>query len=220
VTSGIQGLKKKAVAVGRSRVNDPDATKANILEVATQEFAELGFDGARIDAIADRTKTSKRMIYYYFQNKKGLYQAVLLEYYRRLRSAEAQLDLEHLPPLEAITKLSHFTFDYHLKNADVVRLVMVENIAKGRHIHEMSLEPLNSVLIKSLKEICERGHEAGVMRKLDPMQLYMSIASLSFFNVSNRYTFSKIFKIDMVSPKSSDLRKKDVTEMILRYVSV
>lgn len=220
MTSGIQGLKKKAVAIGRSRVNDPDATKANILEVATQEFAELGFDGARIDAIADRTKTSKRMIYYYFQNKKGLYQAVLLEYYRRLRSAEAQLDLEHLPPLEAITKLSHFTFDYHLNNADVVRLVMVENIAKGRHIHEMSLEPLNSVLIKSLKEICERGYEAGVMRKLDPMQLYMSIASLAFFNVSNRYTFSKIFKIDMVSPKSSDLRKKDVTDMIQRYVSV
>lgn len=200
-------------------MNDPDATKANILQVATIEFAELGFDGARIDAIAERTKTSKRMIYYYFQSKKGLYSAVLVEYYRRLRSAESLLELEHIEPLEAILRLTHFTFDYHMINADVVRLVMVENIAKGRHIEELpSLEPVNSVLIKSLKKICTRGQKSGVMRKLDPLQLYMTIAALTFFNVSNRYTFSKIFGIDMVSPKSSDLRKKEITEAVLRYV--
>ncbi|OYX57859.1 MAG: hypothetical protein B7Y86_05170 [Brevundimonas subvibrioides] len=212
-------LTKKPIAPGRSRVNDPDATKANILQVATIEFAELGFDGARIDAIAERTKTSKRMIYYYFQSKKGLYSAVLVEYYRRLRSAESLLELEHIEPLEAILRLTHFTFDYHMINADVVRLVMVENIAKGRHIEELpSLEPVNSVLIKSLKKICTRGQKSGVMRKLDPLQLYMTIAALTFFNVSNRYTFSKIFGIDMVSPKSSDLRKKEITEAVLRYV--
>nr|WP_303694925.1 TetR/AcrR family transcriptional regulator [Brevundimonas subvibrioides] len=212
-------MTKKPIAPGRSRVNDPDATKANILQVATIEFAELGFDGARIDAIAERTKTSKRMIYYYFQSKKGLYSAVLVEYYRRLRSAESLLELEHIEPLEAILRLTHFTFDYHMINADVVRLVMVENIAKGRHIEELpSLEPVNSVLIKSLKKICTRGQKSGVMRKLDPLQLYMTIAALTFFNVSNRYTFSKIFGIDMVSPKSSDLRKKEITEAVLRYV--
>lgn len=212
-------MTKKTIAPGRSRVNDPHATKANILQVATLEFAELGFDGARIDAIAERTKTSKRMIYYYFQSKKGLYSAVLVEYYRRLRTAESILELEHVDPLDAILRLTHFTFDYHMRNADVVRLVMVENIAKGRHIEELpSLEPLNSVLIKSLKKICERGQKSGVLRKLDPLQLYMTIAALAFFNVSNRYTFSKIFGIDMVSTKSSDLRKKEITEAVLRYV--
>lgn len=214
-------MTKRTIAPGRSRVNDPDATKANILHVATLEFAELGFDGARIDAIAERTKTSKRMIYYYFQSKKGLYSAVLVEYYRRLRSAESLLDLQHLDPIEAITRLTHFTFDYHMNNADVVRLVMVENIAKGRHIEELpSLEPVNSVLIQSLKQICTRGKKIGVMRKLDPLQLYMTIAALTFFNVSNRYTFSKIFGIDMVSTKSSDLRKKEITEAVLRYVRI
>ena len=212
-------MAENVVKKGRTRTNDPDATKANILEVATLEFAERGLDGARIDAIAERTKTSKRMIYYYFRSKKGLYSAVLIGYYERLRSLEEKLDLERLEPLEAIRTLVNFTFEYHRENADVVRLVMVENIAKGVHIKELpTLEPLNSKLIASLRKICARGAAEGVMRDIDPMHLYMSIAALSFFNVSNRYTFSSIFHVDMVSATSASLRKDDIVEMILRYV--
>jgi hypothetical protein len=180
-----------AVAV-RSRVNDPDATKANILDVATREFAELGFDGARIDAIAEQTKTSK---------------------------AEGEINLDDLTALEAVQKMTESTFDYHMKNADVVRLVMVENIAKGRHMDELpSLEPLNSVLINDLRKVCDRGLKEGTMRKLNPTRLYMSIAALCFFNVSNRYTFQSIFKVDMTSTKAANARKAEVVEMILRYV--
>ena len=207
-----------AVAV-RSRVNDPDATKANILDVATREFAELGFDGARIDAIAEQTKTSKRMLYYYFKNKRGLYQAVLVNYYANLRKAEGEINLDDLTALEAVQKMTESTFDYHMKNADVVRLVMVENIAKGRHMDELpSLEPLNSVLINDLRKVCDRGLKEGTMRKLNPTRLYMSIAALCFFNVSNRYTFQSIFKVDMTSTKAAKARKAEVVEMILRYV--
>ena len=207
-----------AVAV-RSRVNDPDATKANILDVATREFAELGFDGARIDAIAEQTKTSKRMLYYYFKNKRGLYQAVLVNYYANLRKAEGEINLDDLTALEAVQKMTESTFDYHMKNADVVRLVMVENIAKGRHMDELpSLEPLNSVLINDLRKVCDRGLKEGTMRKLNPTRLYMSIAALCFFNVSNRYTFQSIFKVDMTSTKAANARKAEVVEMILRYV--
>ncbi|WP_292134151.1 TetR/AcrR family transcriptional regulator [Brevundimonas sp.] len=213
------GARKTASTRVRTRTNDPDATKANILEVATKEFAERGFDGARIDAIADRTKTSKRMIYYYFGHKKGLYQAVLTNYYIRLRQAESEIDLEDLSALEAVEKLTHSTFDYHMRNADVVRLVMVENIAKGRHIDELpSLDPISSVLIKTLKKVCQRGYKEGVMRKVDPTRLYMSIAALCFFNVSNRYTFQKIFNLDLISPRAAELRKAEVADMIIRYV--
>ena len=208
-----------SAAVVRSRVNDPDATKANILDVATREFAELGFDGARIDAIAEQTKTSKRMLYYYFKNKRGLYQAVLVNYYVNLRKAEGEIDLDNLTALEAVQKMTESTFDYHMKNADVVRLVMVENIAKGRHMEELpSLAPLNSVLINDLKKVCDRGFKEGTMRKLNPTRLYMSIAALCFFNVSNRYTFQSIFKVDMTSTKAANARKAEVVEMILRYV--
>lgn len=204
---------------GRTRVNDADATRANILEVSTQEFGERGYDGARIDAIAERTKTSKRMLYYYFGSKRGLYQAVLTHYYVRLRQAEALIDLKNLSPLEAVQRLTESTFDYHIKNADVVRLVMVENLAKGVHINELpSLDPVSSVLIKTLRSICQRGVKDGTMRKVDPTRLYMSIAALCFFNVSNRYTFSTIFNVDMTSPKSVALRRKEVADMVIRYV--
>ena len=204
----------------KSRTNDPAATQANILEVATREFAEHGFTGARIDAIAAGTRTSKRMIYYYFGSKEGLYEAVLLEYYRRLRSAEAQIELDALPPLDAVHRLVESTFDYHIRNADVVRLVMVENLAKGRHIKELAgLPALNSALIEALQRVCDRGVREDVMRKVDATQLYTSIAALSFFNVSNRYTFSALFQTDMTSPKGVAERKREITEMVLRYVA-
>src|SRR3984885_4285116 len=99
-----------------SRIKDPERTRANIIEVASAEFAERGLSGARVDRIAERTQTSKRMLYYYFGDKEGLYRAVLLSYYQRLRSAEATLDLAHQPPLMALQSLVEFTFDYHLKN--------------------------------------------------------------------------------------------------------
>ena len=205
----------------RTRTNDPEGTKANIIDVATHEFSEKGLSGARIDEIAERTRTSKRMIYYYFESKEGLYRAVLENCYRRIRSIETGLDLDHKPPLEALAQLVRFTFDYQLANTDFIRLVMVENIHHGEHIAELpSLAATNSEAIASLRRILERGVKAGVIRAdVDPIDLHMSISALCFFNVSNRHTFSTIFKIDMVSPAATAARRESVTNMILRSVA-
>ena len=204
-----------------TRTNDPERTKADILAMATREFSENGYSGGRIDEIAERTKTSKRMIYYYFGSKDGLYRAVLTEYYRKLRSQEQDLHLEDLSPLEAMKRLVHFTIDYHIKNAEDVRLVMVENIHRGRHIQELpALETLNSSLVDLIGRICKRGVAEGAIRRgLDPMDVYMSIAALSYFNVSNRYTFSTIFGVDMGSKAFLSARKRSITDTILRYVA-
>lgn len=204
-----------------TRTNDPERTKADILAMATREFSENGYSGGRIDEIAERTKTSKRMIYYYFGSKDGLYRAVLTEYYRKLRTQEQDLHLEDLAPLEAIRRLVHFTVDYHITNAEDVRLVMVENIHRGRHIRELpSLETLNSSLVDLIGRICKRGVAEGVIRPgLDPMDVYMSIAALSYFNVSNRYTFSTIFGVDMGSKAFLNARRRSITDTILRYVA-
>jgi AcrR family transcriptional regulator len=204
------------------RKNDPQRTVADIIAVATREFAEFGFSGARVDRIAAQTNTSKRMIYYYFNSKEGLYREVLYAYYAQLRQAEDNLNLASKPPLTAITELVRFTFQYHVDHADIVRLVMVENIHKGRHITAMpSIDPLNSTIIDSVAEICRRGAADGVMRPdLDPVDLYMSIAALCFFNVSNRHTFSTIFHRDMTSPEALEARLKSITRMVVRFVTV
>lgn len=203
-----------------SRPKNPEKTRANIIDVATAEFAERGLSGARVDRIAARTNTSKRMLYYYFGDKDGLYRAVLLSYYEKLRNSEVELDLSHQSPLAALQALVEFTFDYHMKHADIVRLVMVENMHKGRHVAKLpQVMPINTSVLDAVADICQRGAREGSMRAgLDNFDLYTTIAALCFFNVSNRYTFRAIFKHDMADPRESDARRKSIWDVVRRFV--
>src|SRR6478672_5242219 len=147
------------------RVQDPEGVRRSILEIASAEFAENGLSGARVDEIAAKTSTSKRMIYYYFGDKEGLYRAVLEEAYARIRNFERSLDLAALPPVEAIATLTGFTFDYHADNPDFVRLVMVENIHHARHLESSAkIADLNLSVIDMIGEVYERGLREGVFR--------------------------------------------------------
>lgn len=213
--------KKTTKKTGSTRTNDPERTKADIIKVATQEFSENGYSGGRVDEIAERTKTSKRMIYYYFESKDGLYRTVLLEYYAKLRGAEQELHLDDKPVLEAIKQLVEFTFDWHQTHAEGVRLVMVENIHRARHLAALpSIEPVNVRALKLVERLVERGIKEGVIRKgVDPTQLYLSIAALCFFNVSNRYTIATIFGHDMGEGEMMAERRKAVLDMVLRSIA-
>ena len=197
-----------------------DLIKADILEVATAEFAEKGLSGARVDEIAEQTRTSKRMIYYHFGSKDGLYRAVLAHCYGRIRAIESTLDLGARPPLEALAHLVRFTFDYQLANADFIRLVMVENIHRAEHIAQIpELHDLNLAVVQALRELCARGAAAGVMRAdIDALDLHMSISALCFFNVSNQHTFSAIHEVDMTSPTAVAARRDSIVDLILRSV--
>ena len=150
----------KAAAPGR--VNDPEGTKRNIIEVAMKEFAENGLSGARIDEIAAKTKSSKRMIYYYFGDKEGLYLKVLEEAYSRMRATEATLDLQDLPPLDALKKLVGFTFDHHNSHEAFIRLVMIENIHHGEFLAKSQvIQRLNVTAIDTVRELYDRGVTGG-----------------------------------------------------------
>jgi AcrR family transcriptional regulator len=210
----------KAAGKATTRTNDPERTMAGILEVATEEFAAKGLAGARIDEIAARTSTSKRMIYYYFASKEGLYIAVLEEAYRRMRSIEAGLHLEDLEPEQALRTLVAFTCDYQLANPDFIRLVMNENMHRGEYLAQSTtIEQLNVPAIAGLRSVYERGVAQGVFRPgIDPVDLHMSISALSVFNVANRHTFALIFKRDLDSAGAIAARRENIVEMIVRYV--
>jgi AcrR family transcriptional regulator len=205
-----------------SRKNNPEATQANILEVATAEFADKGLAGARIDLIAEATRTSKRMIYYYFGSKEGLYIAVLEHAYRSIREIESGLHLDELGPIEALRSLVAHTVQYQLAHPEFIRLVMNENMHRGEYLEQSKkIQKLNVPAIDGLRKVYERGVKAKVFRKgIDPIDLHMSISALSVFNVANRYTFSLIFKRDLDSKAARDARCKSIVEMIERAVIV
>ncbi|MBX3606895.1 MAG: TetR family transcriptional regulator [Piscinibacter sp.] len=202
------------------RTNDPERTRAEILEAATREFAEKGLAGARVDLIAEATRTSKRMIYYYFGSKEGLYIAVLEQEYRRIRETEALLHLEDLAPEDALRKLVGSTVDYHLGHPDFTRLVMTENIHRGEYLARSDvIQRLNVPAIDAVRRVYERGLAAGVFRSgIDAVDLHMSISALSLFNVANKHTFSLIFKRDLDSPAAIVARRDSIVEMIVRFV--
>ena len=204
----------------RVRVNDPDRTMANILQVATAEFADKGLAGARIDEIAALTSTSKRMIYYYFGSKEGLYLAVLEDAYRRIRRIEAELHLQDLAPEQALRTLVGFTVDYQLANPDFIRLVMNENMHRGEFIgRSTTIQELNIPVIHAVRDVYQRGVAAGVFRPdVDPVDLHMSISALSFFNVANRHTFGAIFKRPLDTPAATAARRESIIEMVVRFL--
>lgn len=203
-----------------SRTNDPERTKADILRVAEQEFGEKGLAGARIDEIAQATRTSKRMIYYYFGSKDGLYLAVLEEAYRRVRDVESELHLQDLDPVDALRRLVAFTFDHHLQHESYIRLVMSENIHRGQYLAQSQrIQELNIPAIDAIRNLYERGVRSGQFRPgLDPVDIHASISALSFFNVSNQHTFGRIFKLDMQSTAFITQRRENVVEMLVRFV--
>ena len=203
-----------------TRTQDPEGTRQNILEIASEEFALNGLSGARIDEIAARTRSSKRMIYYYFRDKESLYLQALENAYRKVREGEAQLEIEGMEPVEALRRLVGFTFDHHHRHEEFIRMVMIENIHRGRYLERSdAIRRLNVTAIDHIARIYERGVHGGVFRQgLDPLEIHWQISALCFFNVSNRATFSKIFGRDLGAPELLGTLREQVVEMVLRFV--
>jgi AcrR family transcriptional regulator len=210
------GTKRAAL----SRKYDPEKTKADILSVATKEFAKFGYNGARIDAIAARTSATKRMIYYYFGGKEQLYIAVLEKEYARIRTYEAKLQLELLEPEQAIRRLTEFTFDYDHANPDFVRLVAIENIHHARHLAKSKeIRRVNATIVDTIEAIMKRGRRMGVFHaSVRAVDVHMLMSALCFFHVSNLHTFGAIFRRDFLSPDVKRTHKKMVADFVVHLL--
>jgi AcrR family transcriptional regulator len=212
--------KRRVTPDAPARPRDAGKTKASILKAARDEFCEQGFDGARVDAIADRAKANKRLLYHYFGNKEALYLAVLHDAYQEIRSGERELKLGRIDPVEAMDRLVRFTFRHFLANPWFPRLLAVENLHNARFLKQLDDIPaLHSPLLAELRDIVKRGHEAGVFRTdVDPMQLYISIAGLGYFYVSNINTLSVIFGKDLSQFAMIQEREAQAVQMVLDYL--
>ncbi|MBZ4488490.1 TetR family transcriptional regulator [Microbacterium sp. cx-55] len=203
------------------RQRDAERTRAELLDVATRTFAESGFSGTRVDEIAARTRTTKRMIYYYFGGKEGLYLAVLERAYRGIREAEQSLHVGDLPPIEALRRIAELTYDHHLAHTDFIRLVSIENIHRGDFIHKLeSLRTLNAPALGVLDVALTRGREDGVFRDdVDALDVHLVISSYCFFQVANQYTFGYLFDRDLLDPSRRDHLRAMIGDVVVAWMT-
>jgi AcrR family transcriptional regulator len=200
----------------RVAVRDAEATRRRILQAARAEFARHGLGGARIERIAEAARTNKRMLYYYFGNKEGLFLAALEATYDDIRAAERKLNLEALAPLEAIERLARFTWDYFVANPEFMMLLNSENLHKARHLkRSKQIHAMNSPLIATVGKILRRGEAEGTVRPgVDALQLYISIAALAYFYLSNAATLSVTFDRDVLSKAEMRERIEHIVELV------
>lgn len=202
------------------RARDPEATRLRILAAAKAEFARKGLGGARVDDIALRAKSNKRMMYHYFGNKEELFRIVLEEAYGDIRAAEAKLELDRLDPVEALTKLVAFTWKYYLDNPEFITLVNSENLHRARHIKDSArIREMSRPFVDRMRKLLERGAAAGLFRKnLDPVQINITIAAIGYYYLTNRFTGSIVFERDLMSERALTERLDFNTRTILRLV--
>lgn len=209
-------LKKKREVMPR----DAEQTRKRILDAATVEFARKGLGGARVDEIAARSKSNKRMIYHYFGSKEELFTAVLENAYLGIRSAETTLHLDEMPPDEALATLVRFTWNYYLSHPEFLTLVNSENLHRGKHLKTSeAIRQTSGQLVAMVKNILDRGVAAGTFRSgVDPVQLNITIAAIGYYYLTNRFTGSIVYERDLMTPESLAARLAFNLETILRLV--
>jgi AcrR family transcriptional regulator len=202
----------------KSRAEAREQAINQIIDIATQEFVDKGLAGARIDEIAGRS--TKRKIYYYFEGKEDLYRAVLARAYRRVRESESRVDIDQGTALDALRRLIEHDVRYHSQHPELVRLVMNENIHRAEHLKQIeSLQVENQLIIDTLRRIIARGEAEGTFRLgIDPVTLHMNITALSFYNVSNQFTFAHNFGVNMSSPPAVERRAREVADILISWV--
>jgi len=199
---------------------DPVRTREAILVAAQDEFSRKGLSGGRVDAIARRSRANKRMIYHYFGDKQGLYLAVLERVYEQLRGSERTLELTDLTPEAAIARLIEFNFDYCREHPELISLLNTENLHRARYLRQSKkVRKLHSPFVRMIGDILKRGVAKGLFRRgLDPVEIYVSIASLSYFYFSNNWTLSEIFGRQLGTDAACRRRKRHHVETILNAI--
>lgn len=204
-------------AAATRRERDPAAAKQALITAAVAEFAAKGFAGARVDEIAAAAGVNKQLVYHYFDSKQGLYLVALESVYAEIREKEKKLTLDALEPMEAMAQLVAFSFDYLAEHPEFIALLADENRNQGTHLRASErLRKMHSPFIEMLEATLERGVAAGVFRAdFDAINLYISIAGISYFFFSNNHTLSAIFGKALDSRGALLKRRRHVVEFAL-----
>jgi AcrR family transcriptional regulator len=195
--------------------------RRRILEAATAEFATAGYGGARVERISRSAGTVDRMLYYYFGSKEGLFRAVLEDAYQKLGAAEQRLQLADAEPVRGMRALVAFTWNYYLEHPEFIRLLNSENLYRGEHVRKSRrVQSLSFPLLSILTDLLARGKAQGKFRRgADPVQIYITVAALAYFYLSNRYTLSRFLGFDLMAPAQRERWLRHITGVVLGSIA-
>ena len=207
---------------GGVREQSAQATRETLLKAAIKVFGKQGLNGARVEQISRAAKSHDRMIYYYFGSKEALFVAVIEETYRRFNEAEARLALDLSQPLQALRDVIAFMWGYYQKHPEFITLLNSENLHRGRHIGKSSKAgEYSSPALEVLSRVLSSGVEAGLFRPgLRARDVYLMIASMGYFYLSNRYTLSTFLGETLEDPAALAQWQQFITDAVLRTVLV
>lgn len=218
--NALEEASKQAPEGKRRRRVHSAATRERIVRAAYDEFAEFGFDGARVDRIVERAGVSKNLLYHHFQGKEDLFIRVMEIVYQEMRICHQDTLLVDLEPREAMAKLVRATFAHFVKTPYAVNLMNSENLHRAKHIKQSKLiQDMYNPLLENIKVILDKGQDAGVFRdNVDPIELYISISGLGYFYLSNQYTLGAIFKKELATKKGIQERSDHIVDVIMAYL--
>ena len=210
----------KTAGGGRRPKRSAAGTKEKIIKAAIVEFSSKGLDGARVDEVAHRSGVNKTLLYQYVGNKDDLFTAALEAAYLSIRERQKEFLARTMEPEAGVRELVHLLMSIWVEHQDYGKLLASENFHGGKHVKRSKLiGEMYGQIVDTLTDLLRRGAAQGVFRKnIDPVDLYISISSLSAYYVAHQHTLNAIFHIDVLQPKRLKQREEHIAEMILRFV--
>ncbi len=208
-------------AAEKVRRRDAAATRGRILDAAKEEFAARGLKEARVEDVAERAGANRRMIYYYFGSKHGLYLAALESVYAQLMDEERKIDVDTLHPVQAVAELVGLKIDHYTQHPEFIAFLNMENLYRAQHLkHSKRIADFKAPFTEIIARVLERGQRSGLFRRdVDPVDLYISICALGYLYFSNQYTLGVIFGRDLITPSALRRRKSSIADMIISYLT-
>ena len=216
---------QQGLEVSQSQPTEADDAAADmrraLLDAGKTEFANYGYDGARLERIAAKVGCAKRMLYYYFGNKKDVYLAVIEQSYSDIRESEEMLNLDAMAPLQALHALAQKSFEYHEQNLEFTRLVLQENFQGGEMLGQISkTDLLRKAALEPVERILARGAKQGVFRSgISAVDVHYLISALSSFRIDHAATWRSLLEVDLLGDSLRERHLQLLLDQITRLVA-
>lgn len=203
-----------------AKVRDASVTKSRILDCAIQEFADHGYDGARIERIVKQANVNVSLAYQYFGSKENLFITVMEQAYDLMRANHRDFDIRGLEPLQAMESLVRWTFRIFVKHPQLIGLLNSENVQRGKHIAKSTyIRNLYNPFLDTIAMVLKRGAEDKVFRDdVKAEDLFISMNGMGYFYLSNRYTLSVILGRDLMKPAAIQHHEEHIVQVLLGYL--